>query len=93
MNRQPFNDKPSTLDDMTKKRFGKISLNEMPNKGGLIETDSVRHFFNFDSWKPIHFSDGVFLSNAVLNIACLGNAPKRVYGQTGDSWDLSVKRH
>lgn len=55
----------------------------MPNRGGLIETDSVRHLFDImetDSFFLMEF----FLSNAVLIIACSCNAPKRGYGQKAD---------
>lgn len=43
----------------------------MPNRGGLIETDSVRHFFDFDIMETdLFFLMEFFLSNAVLIIAC-----------------------
>lgn len=64
----------------------------MPNRGGLIKTDSVRHFFDImeiDSFFLMEF----FLSNAVLIIACSCNAPKRGYGQKADFGNLPVKRH
>ena len=55
---------------LRKKYREPLELNEMPNRGGLIETDSVRHFFDFDIMETGLFFIVFFLPNAVLRIAC-----------------------
>lgn len=49
---------------LRKKYREPLELNEMPNRGGLIETDSVRHFFD------IMETDLFFLYGSFCKMQC-----------------------
>ena len=71
-----------------KKSRAPFELNEMPNRGGLIETDSVRHFFD------IMETDLFFLYGSFCKMQCCASPAQsaRKVGITDKTAVLEIAR-